>query len=45
LSVLPNRFANGDVRWDIRDLDAWIDSLKGDYIEADAQAIVDKLSS
>jgi hypothetical protein len=45
LSVLPNRFANGDVRWDIRDLDAWIDSLKGDYTEADAQAIVDKLSS
>jgi hypothetical protein len=39
------RFANGDVRWDIRDLDAWIDSLKGDYIEADAQALVDKLSS
>ena len=22
------RFANGDVRWDVRDLDAWIDSLK-----------------
>jgi hypothetical protein len=37
------RFANGDVRWDIRDLDAWIDSLKGGLSEGDAQAIVDRL--
>jgi hypothetical protein len=37
------RFSNGDVRWDIRDLDAWIDSLKVGHSEGDAQAIVDRL--
>jgi hypothetical protein len=26
--VLPVRFPNGDYRWDTRDLDQWIDSLK-----------------
>ena len=24
----PVEFENGDKRWDIRDLDAWVDSLK-----------------
>jgi hypothetical protein len=38
------RFPNGDVRWDIRDLDAWIDSLKVGFSEGDAQAIIDRLS-
>ena len=28
--VTPVQFQNGDLRWDIRDLDAWIDSLKSD---------------
>jgi hypothetical protein len=37
------RFPNGDNRWDIRDLDAWIDSLKAGRLELDAEAIVDKL--
>ena len=36
-------FANGDRRWDIRDLDAWIDSLKTGFCESDADRIVDKL--
>ena len=27
------RFANGDVRWDVRDLDAWIDSLKAGLVD------------
>ena len=37
------RFANGDFRWDIRDLDAWIDSLKVGFSNGDAQVIVDRL--
>jgi hypothetical protein len=37
------RFPNGDNRWDIHDLDAWIDSLKGGRFEYDAEAIVGKL--
>jgi hypothetical protein len=37
------RFANGDTRWDIRDLDAWIDSLKVGHSDGDVQAIVDRL--
>ena len=37
------RFANGDVRWDVRDLDAWIDSLKVGFVDRDSDAIVDKL--
>lgn len=26
--VMPVRFPNGDTRYDVRDLDAWLDSLK-----------------
>jgi hypothetical protein len=26
--VAPVRFSNGDLRWDMRDLDSWIDLLK-----------------
>ena len=26
--VHPIRFQNGDLRWDVQDLDAWINSLK-----------------
>ena len=37
------RFPNGDYRWDVRDLDAWIDSLKEGRLEHDADAIVGKL--
>jgi hypothetical protein len=37
------RFPNGDLRWDIRDLDAWIDSLKSGFSEANANTIVDRL--
>ena len=39
------RFANGDVRWDVRDLDAWIDSLKAGLVDRDSDAIVDRLGS
>jgi hypothetical protein len=34
-SVTPVKFANGDLRWDVRDLDAWLDSLKTDINDAD----------
>jgi hypothetical protein len=41
--VSPVRFANGDLRWDVRDLDAWLDTLK--HRIDDAEAIVDRLGS
>ena len=37
------RFANGDVRWDVQDLDAWIDSLKSGYAHCDSDAVIDRL--
>jgi hypothetical protein len=39
--VTPIQFPNGDRRWDVRDLDQWLDTLKGYPI--DANEIVDKL--
>ncbi len=40
--VPPVKFANGDLRWDVRDLDVWLDTLK---TGADAlDAIVDRLT-
>jgi hypothetical protein len=42
--VQPVVFPNGDKRYDVRDLDAWLDSLKaGDT--SDADAIVEKLGA
>jgi hypothetical protein len=38
-------FAYGDFRLDVRDLDAWIDSLRVRLIDRDSDAIVDKLGS
>jgi hypothetical protein len=40
-SVSPVKFANGDLRWDVRDLDAWLDTLKAGIDDVDA--IVDRL--
>lgn len=34
-NVAPVRFLNGDLRYDIRDLDEWIDGLKGNFSKAD----------
>jgi hypothetical protein len=34
--VSPVKFANGDLRWDLRELDAWLDSLKLDNDDTDA---------
>jgi hypothetical protein len=38
----PVEFQNGDRRWDVHDLDSWLDALKLD--PTDATDIVDKLS-
>ena len=40
--VSPVRFLNGDLRYDVRDLDAWLGGLKGGE-SADADAIVARL--
>ena len=37
------RFPNGDNRWDVRDLDAWIDGLKAGHLDHDVEAIIGKL--
>jgi hypothetical protein len=39
--VTPVKFANGDLRWDVRDLDAWLDTLKAGIDDVDT--IVDRL--
>jgi hypothetical protein len=41
--VRPRCFPNGDLRWDVRDLDLWLDSLKAGAGDHDADAIVAKL--
>jgi hypothetical protein len=40
--VKPIRFPNGDLRYDVRDLDEWLDGLKGGG-HHDAEAIVARL--
>jgi hypothetical protein len=40
--VRPVQFANGDLRYDVRDLDAWLDSLKGGK-SSDADDIIARL--
>jgi hypothetical protein len=41
--VQPVRFQNGDLRWDVRDCDVWLDSLKAGAGDHDADAIVARL--
>jgi hypothetical protein len=41
--VPPVKFANGDFRWDVRDLDSWIDGIKAGGRDQDADAIVARL--
>lgn len=41
--VHPIRFPNGDLRWDVQDLDAWINSLKAGAGDHDSDAIVARL--
>ena len=42
--VQPIRYSNGDIRYDVRDLDAWLDSLKAGAANDD-DAIVAKLGA
>ena len=44
-SVHPLEFPNGDLRWDVQDLDAWINSLKAGAGDRDAEAIIARLSA
>lgn len=41
--VAPVRFPNGDMRYDVKDLDAWLDSLKAGK-SSDADDIVGRLA-
>ena len=43
--VVPIKFENGDLRWDVQDLDVWINSLKAGAGDHDADAIVAKLGA
>lgn len=43
--VHPVRFPNGDLRYDVNDLDAWIDSLKIGADNSDADAIIERLDA
>jgi hypothetical protein len=43
--VQPVRFANGDVRYDVQDLDVWLTSLKAGAGNYEADAIVAKLGA
>jgi hypothetical protein len=43
--VQPIRFPNGDVRYDVEDLDVWLTSLKAGNADHDADAIMAKLGA
>jgi hypothetical protein len=43
--VQPVRFPNGDIRYDVQDLDVWLNSLKAGAGDYDADAIVAKLGA
>jgi hypothetical protein len=43
--VRPLRYPNGDLRWDVQDLDGWINSLKAGVGDHDADAIVARLGA
>ena len=42
--VQPVEFDNGDKRYDIRDLDAWLDSLKSAHTDIEDDDIVARLA-
>jgi hypothetical protein len=43
--VAPVKFGNGDLRWDVQDLDVWINGLKAGAGDHDADAIVARLGA
>jgi hypothetical protein len=42
--VHPLRFPNGDLRWDVQDLDAWLNSLKAGAGDHEAADVIARLS-
>jgi len=42
--VSPIKFLNGDLRWDRRDLDQWIDSMKSGSISHENEEILARLT-
>ena len=41
--VRPIQVAAGDFRWDVHDLDKWIDSLKSGKLDESADLIIERL--
>lgn len=41
--ISPIKFPNGDLRWDVRDVDNWIDSLKAGFVSETVDDIVGRL--
>jgi hypothetical protein len=41
--VQPIQFPNGDLRYDVHDLDRWLDGLKSDMSECDMNNITERL--
>jgi hypothetical protein len=41
--VQPVRYANGELRWDVRELDAWLDGLKAGSVNDDLESIIERL--
>jgi hypothetical protein len=41
--IRPVQFANGDRRYDVHDLDAWLDDLKLGTVGGDADRIISRL--
>jgi hypothetical protein len=41
--VPPIRFPNGDERYDVHDLDEWLDSLKTGHDDSGVDSIIEKL--
>jgi hypothetical protein len=41
--INPVQFANGDRRYDVHDLDAWLDDLKRGTVRNDADQIITRL--
>jgi hypothetical protein len=41
--ITPVQFPNGDQRYDVHDLDAWLDDVKGSTVRNDADHILTRL--
>ena len=43
--VAPTVMGNGDLRWDVRELDRWLDGLRAGAGDHDADAIIARLGT